>query len=47
MENNQTQTFLDLIVAAESLVKPWRFALLATNLLWAAVVLVLLLYHQG
>lgn len=31
------QSFSDMVTATEKLTKPWRFALVITNLLWALV----------
>lgn len=38
MENKEAiQNFSDMVTATEKLTKPWRVALLVTNLMWALV----------
>lgn len=38
MENNEkVQNFADMVSATEKLTKPWRWALIITNALWAIV----------
>lgn len=36
-DKEKIQSFGDMVDAAERLTKPWRIALLVTNLLWALV----------
>ena len=36
-DKEKIQSFGDMVDAAERLAKPWRIALLVTNLLWALV----------
>lgn len=38
-ENEKIQNFVDMVNATERLAKPWRIALIVTNLLWAVVML--------
>ena len=43
-DNEKIQSFGDMVDATEKLTKPWRFALFLTNILWAAVVVLLVSY---
>lgn len=36
-DTEKIKSFGDMVDAAERLTKPWRFALIITNLLWAVV----------
>lgn len=36
-ENEKIQNFSDMVQATEKLTKPWRIALIVTNVLWALV----------
>lgn len=36
-DTEKVQSFNDMVNATEKLTKPWRWALIITNLLWAAV----------
>lgn len=36
-DTEKVQSFGDMVTATEKLTKPWRIALLVTNLLWAIV----------
>lgn len=36
-DTDKIKSFSDMVNATEKLTKPWRIALLATNLLWALV----------
>lgn len=36
-DTEKVQSFGDMVNATEKLTKPWRFALIITNLLWAVV----------
>jgi len=45
MDEKQTiQNFGDMVNATEKLTKPWRIALLVTNILWAVIVALLISY---
>lgn len=37
MDAEKIQNFSDMVNATEKLTKPWRWALVITNILWAAV----------
>lgn len=36
-DNEKVQNFSDMVSATEKLTKPWRLALIITNVLWAVV----------
>lgn len=42
-DNDKIQSFGDMVNAAEKLTKPWRWALIITNTLWAIVFLAFIL----
>ena len=42
-DKEKIQSFGDMIQATEKLTKPWRYALIITNFLWAAVFLAFIL----
>lgn len=42
-DNEKIQSFGDMVEATEKLTKPWRIAMLVTNLLWAIVFLAFIL----
>lgn len=42
-DNDKIQSFGDMVDATEKLTKPWRFALIITNVLWAVVFLAFIL----
>ena len=42
-DSEKIQSFSDLVNAAERLTKPWRWALIITNCLWAVVFLAFIL----
>lgn len=43
-DKEKIQSFGDLVEATERLTKPWRLALIITNVLWAVVVVLLVSY---
>lgn len=43
-DHEKIESFADLVNAAERLTKPWRLALIITNILWAIVVTLLISY---
>lgn len=42
-DNEKIQSFGDMVDATEKLTKPWRLALVITNVLWAVVFLAFIL----
>lgn len=42
-DKEKIQSFSDMVAAIEKLTKPWRIALLATNIAWAIVMLAFIL----
>lgn len=42
-DNEKIQNFGDMVAATERLTKPWRIALLVTNIAWAVVMLAFIL----
>lgn len=42
-DTEKIQSFGDMVYATERLTKPWRLALVITNILWAIVVMALVL----
>ena len=43
-DNEKIKSFGDMVNATEKLTKPWRSALVVTNVLWAVVVILLVSY---
>lgn len=43
-DTEKIKSFGDMVDATERLTKPWRWALIITNLLWAIVVILLVSY---
>lgn len=43
-DKEKIQSFSDLVSATEKLTKPWRIALIVTNILWAVVVILLVCF---
>lgn len=43
-DTEKIKSFGDMVDATERLTKPWRWALIITNLLWAVVVILLVSY---
>lgn len=42
-DSEKVQSFTDMVNAAENLTKPWRWALVLTNFLWAVVFMAFIL----
>lgn len=43
-DNEKIQSFGDMVDATEKLTKPWRIALIITNVLWAVVFLAFIIF---